>query len=278
MREKIISLAKGNFTYDAPELVLPGMPLAFSVTAGERQSYSFPLTNARGSKIKGFGVTEDVHIDFLPFFDSTEVELSLEVNAEELSPGEHLRGVLLLVTDCGEAEIPYDIEIISPELRDDKGAVRDYHVLRERMEDNPEHGAELFLSEGFQDAFLYRDESGKIIYDYLTKKNTKLQGMEEFLVAMNKKIWFIAPITFFLLSVAVLSGVNLWAFGHIELSLSLIGMITFCLFVLVGEIFRIKILKVARRTNLAAMQSYVRFSKILYILDLVFFALLLWFA
>ena len=98
------------------------------------------------------------------------------------------------------------------------------------------------------------------------------------LVAMNKKIWFIAPITFFLLSVAVLSGVNLWAFGHIELSLSFIGMIAFCLFVLVGEIFRIKILKVARRTNLAAMQSYVRFSKILYILDLVFFALLLWFA
>lgn len=187
MREKIISLAKGNFTYDAPELVLPNMPLAFSVTAGEHRSHSFSLKNTRGSKIKGFGVTEDVHIDFLPFFDGTEVELSFEVNAEELSPGERLRGELLLVTDCGEAGIPYDIEVVSPELRDDKGAVRDYHVLRERTEDNPEHGAELFLSEGFREAFLYRDESGKIIYDYLTKKNTKLQGMEEFLVAMNKK-------------------------------------------------------------------------------------------
>ena len=34
------------------------------------------------------------------------------------------------------------------------------------------------------------------------------------LVKMNKKIYFIAPITFFLLSVAVLSGVNLgvWAY------------------------------------------------------------------
>ncbi|MDE7235522.1 hypothetical protein [Helicobacter japonicus] len=97
------------------------------------------------------------------------------------------------------------------------------------------------------------------------------------LVAMNKKIWFIAPITFFLLSVAVLSGVNLWVFGHIALNLKLIAMITFCIFVFVGEIFRIKILKVARRTNLAAMQSYIRFCKILYILDLVFFAAILWF-
>ena len=55
------------------------------------------------------------------------------------------------------------------------------------------------------------------------------------LVAMNKKIWFIAPITFFLLSVAVLSGVNLWVFGHIALNLKLIAMITFCIFVFVGE-------------------------------------------
>ena len=98
------------------------------------------------------------------------------------------------------------------------------------------------------------------------------------LVKMNKKIYFIAPITFFLLSVAVLSGVNLWVFGHIELGLNLIVMITFCLFVFVGEIFRMKILKGARRTSFEAMQSYIRFSKVLYVLDLVCFALILWFA
>lgn len=98
------------------------------------------------------------------------------------------------------------------------------------------------------------------------------------LVSMNKKIYFIAPITFFLLSVSVLSGVNLWVFGHIALHFGLIVMITFCIFVLVGEIFRIKILKVARRTNFAAMQSYIRFCKALYIADLVFFVCLLWLA
>lgn len=98
------------------------------------------------------------------------------------------------------------------------------------------------------------------------------------LMRMIKRMYFIAPITFFLLSVAVLSGVNLWVFGHIPLNISLIAMMTFCIFVLVGEIFRIKILKVARRTNLSAMQSYVRFCKILYGLDLLFFALIVVFA
>ena len=84
MREKILSLAKGNFIYDTPELVLQGTPLAFSVMAGERESFHFTLANSRGTKIKGFGVAEDVHIDFLPFFEGTDIDLSFEVNAEEL--------------------------------------------------------------------------------------------------------------------------------------------------------------------------------------------------
>ncbi len=187
MREKILSLAKGNFIYMTPELVLPEEPLTLSVVSGERLIYSFSLKNVRGSRLKGFGAAEDVHIDFLPFFEGTDNELTMEINAEELAPGEHLRGELLLVTDCGEAQVPYDISVVAPELRDEKGAVRDYHALQDRIEENPEHGVDLFLSDKFQEAFLYRNESGKILYYYLTKKNTKLQGMEEFLVAMKVK-------------------------------------------------------------------------------------------
>lgn len=96
------------------------------------------------------------------------------------------------------------------------------------------------------------------------------------LVAMNKKIWFIAPITFFLLSVSVLSGINIWAFGGVELSLGIIVMISFCVFVLLGEIYRIKILKVARRTSMEAMLGYIKFCKVLYFADLIFFALIFW--
>lgn len=187
MREKVLSLAKGNFIYDTPELVLSVEKLAFQVTAGTHQSESFVLENERGTKVKGFGSVEEVCVDFLPFFDGERNELTVEVHAEELVPGEHLRGELVLVTDCGEAKLPYDIEIIAPVLSDERGAVRDYYTLQERIEENPEKGADLFLSPEFREAFLYRDESGKILYDYLTQKNTKLQSMEEFLVAMKKK-------------------------------------------------------------------------------------------
>lgn len=187
MREKVLSLAKGNFIYEAPEPVLSVDCLAFQVTAGTHHSESFVLTNARGTRIKGFGSVEDVCVDFLPFFDGERNELTVEVDARELVPGEWLRGELLLVTDCGERRLPYEIEIIVPELSDDKGAVRDYFALQERIKEDPERGVDLFLAPAFKDAFLYRDESGTILYDCLIQKNTKLQSMEEFLVAMGKK-------------------------------------------------------------------------------------------
>lgn len=187
MREKVLSLAKGNFIYETPELVLSVDRLEFQVTAGTHHAESFVLRNARGTKIKGFGSVEDVYVDFLPFFEGETNELTVEVNARELVPGEHLRGELVLVTDCGEERLPYDIEITIPSLADEKGPVRDYYTLQERIKEDPERGADLFFAPEFADAFLFRDESGKILYDTLIRKNTKLQSMEEFLVTMKKK-------------------------------------------------------------------------------------------
>lgn len=187
MREKVISLAKGNFTYETPKLLLPKEPLVFSVTAGERKIHTFSLANERGSKLKGFGTVEDVHIDFLPFFDGKKNELTMEVDAREWMPGEHLKGDIWFVTDCGESSLAYDISVVAPKWEDEKGEITDYRVLQERIENNPEHGVDLFLSPMFKQSFLFRDEKGKLLYDCLTRKNTKWQGMEEFLVAMGKK-------------------------------------------------------------------------------------------
>lgn len=187
MREKVISLAKGNFIYETPKLLLPKEPLVFSVTAGERKIHTFSLANERGSKLKGFGTVEDVHIDFLPFFDGENNELTMEVDARELMPGEHLKGDIWFITDCGESRLAYDISVVALKWEDKKGEITDYGVLQERIENNPEYGVDLFLSPMFEQTFLFRDEKGKLLYDYLTRKNTKLQGMEEFLVAMGKK-------------------------------------------------------------------------------------------
>lgn len=93
------------------------------------------------------------------------------------------------------------------------------------------------------------------------------------LVALNKKIWYVMPLLFFLISVSTLSGLNLSAMGHNFTSPKVLAMFVYILFVFVGEIYRIRLLKVARRTNEEAMLDYVKKAKILYFLDLLGFIL-----
>lgn len=67
MREKILSLAKGNFIYETPKLCLSIEKLVFEVTAGTHGTASFLLENSFGTRVKGFGTCRgDVH-DFLLF-------------------------------------------------------------------------------------------------------------------------------------------------------------------------------------------------------------------
>ncbi len=188
MREKVLALARGNFIYEAPDLVIRPEKLSFTVVSGESRTEKVHIGNVRGQKMKGFGAAEAPEIEFLPVFHGEENELELTVNAKELVPGEKLEGEIHFVTDCGEGTLPYEICIVAPELKDSEGrAVRDYFTLRERFIENPEEGVALFHSPDFEKAFLFRDESGKILYRHLAERNTKLQSMEEFLVAMGKK-------------------------------------------------------------------------------------------
>lgn len=91
--------------------------------------------------------------------------------------------------------------------------------------------------------------------------------------SLNKKIWYVMPLLFFLIAVAALSGLNLSAMGHNFTSAKVLTMFAYIIFVTAGEICRIKLLKVARRTNEQAMLDYVKKAKILYFLDLLGFIL-----
>lgn len=187
MKEKILSLAKGQFTYETPELVLEPRRLEMHVMAGGKYTAAVRVSNARGTKVKGFGVAEEQEIEFLPVFDAAKSEMEITVDASNIPAGEHLQGNLYLVTDCGETVLPYDIVVEAPKLKDEKGDITDYQMLLERIKEDVENGMNLFYSEEFREQFLYRDQAGELLYQHLTAKNTRLQGMEEFLVAMGKK-------------------------------------------------------------------------------------------
>lgn len=101
------------------------------------------------------------------------------------------------------------------------------------------------------------------LYSLFTYKN---------FASLNKKIWYVMPLIFFLLCISLLGGLNISATQRNFVSPMVLMMWIYWILTLVGEIMRIKILKVARRTSKEAMLRYVRFCKILYISNLVAFA------
>ncbi|MEE3468608.1 MAG: DUF5717 family protein, partial [Eubacterium sp.] len=188
MREKIYFLAKGNFTYEPPGLVISPEKVELEVVSGTKAQTTFTVSNSRRTKLKGFGFVPAQEITFLPIFEGEENALTVEVDATELIAGTKLSGKLLLVTDCGETRVPYEINVVAPVLTDEAGKkVSDYFTLMSHAEKAPKEGLKLFRDPMFRETFLYRDAEGQLVYDRLMKGNTGLSGMEEFLVAFGKK-------------------------------------------------------------------------------------------
>ena len=87
---------------------------------------------------------------------------------------------------------------------------------------------------------------------------------------MNRKIYFVMPITIFLLGVGIITGGFLLAMRGFILDIRIIVMIFALLLFLIGEIYRMKTLKKAR-TSKEGMQRYRQICKIMYLIFVVVF-------
>ena len=162
MKEKVLSLAKGNFTYEKPELRVNPQQLTGKVSAGGSLKCVMTVENSRGTKVKGFGSTMDPEVHFLPVFHGVHNELEVEFDAGSREPGQELVGTVSIVTDCGEVEIPYQIKVVREVIQTTSGVkVDDYYHLQRLLRENMEEGLEAFRSPRFKEVFLQRDEMGQ---------------------------------------------------------------------------------------------------------------------
>lgn len=85
---------------------------------------------------------------------------------------------------------------------------------------------------------------------------------------MNRKIYFVMPITIFLLGVGIITGGFLLAMRHFILDIRIIAMIFVLAIFLFGEIYRMKTLKKAT-ISLREMQRYKKICKVMYIFFII---------
>lgn len=189
MKQKIEQLARGIFEYQLPEILLSEERLRIAAVAGEMYRGSFIVKNSKGSRMKGvlysssrlFVLSEDK-------FVGEEVTVNFSFSAEYMEPGEKLEGEISIITECGEAVLPFEVTVEPPACRSSIGDIRDMFQFTDLAKTNWAEAEQVFASESFVRLLRYH-KGGKLLnlYQQLRLGNEIGCAMEEFLIAIRKK-------------------------------------------------------------------------------------------
>ncbi len=97
---------------------------------------------------------------------------------------------------------------------------------------------------------------------------------EKNLIQLNRKIYLVMPAIYILLSIALLSGVFIWAMQQFAFSFKAMAMLFGSLLMLMAEIKRHKSVKFAI-TKKERMEVYIKKAKILYFLETILIVVLI---
>lgn len=189
MREKIECMAKGIFKYDTPSILLLDDEIVKGVVAGTSYTGSFTIKNTKQTKMKGILYSSSklltLHTDK---FTECENVITYELDAINLNIGETIKGFITVVSDCGEIQIPFHINVEAPYFDSSIGKIKDLFHFTNLAKMDPLQALRLFKSPEFERIILQYESKYKIIYKELVKSKIPSGGMEEFLIAVHKKL------------------------------------------------------------------------------------------
>lgn len=153
---------------------------------------SFLIKSRTGKPMKGFLACTDPRMECTPLsFRGEEVEFTYSFEGREMEPGETIQGLLFLVTDQGEGELPFSFGTGRFALQSSLGEIRNLFHFANLARASWEEAVKLFFHPDFERILAAGQEEERQLYRGL-KKTGRQQCVEEFLVAVRKK----APVTY----------------------------------------------------------------------------------
>lgn len=189
MREKINQAARGVFEYSMSPLQLSVKELHIDVNAGETVEGSFEVSNELARFMRG-AVTSDCHfMEFTEeFFQGVSSEIQYIFRADSLLPGDIVKGNIEVISECGTKKLPFSVSVGVPACEVSSGKIRDLFHFTNLAKEQSDEAATLFRNKHFEEVFLYRDNVNIALYRGLSKGSSKGMAMEEFLIAIHKKL------------------------------------------------------------------------------------------
>lgn len=189
MKEKINQIAKGNFEYEMPQLLLSVEKIEFVVEQGKRYRGSIAITNSERRVMKGVLYSTDANL-ILPknTFVGEKVVVEYEYKATmDTEIGVKKSGYITLVTSFGEQMIPFQAKIIRPYFESQIGKVQRIDQLVELAKEDMMQAVHIFKSPEFKQTMLMEEKEKQWCYDSFAKSPSAIQALEEFFVMTKKK-------------------------------------------------------------------------------------------
>ncbi|MCR5521052.1 MAG: DUF5717 family protein [Lachnospiraceae bacterium] len=188
MKEKIGLFARGIFSYERPALSLSVEKLNLSVSTGSKVRGSFIVSSKGSAPFKGIAFCDESLLTFDdPSFCGKENTLTFTIDATHLDAGDKLKGSIVLVTELGEAHIPFNCLVSSLSCTSSLGPVSDIFQFANLAQTDWTEAKNLFRSDIFSSVFSKASKKAELAIRALKGCNNISLAVEEFLIALRKK-------------------------------------------------------------------------------------------
>ena len=188
MKEKIGLFARGIFSYERPALSLSVEKLNLSVSTGSKVRGSFIVSSKGSAPFKGIAFCDESLLTFDdPSFCGKENTLTFTIDATHLDAGDKLKGNIVLVTELGEAHIPFNCLVSSLSCTSSLGPVSDIFQFANLAQTDWTEAKNLFKSDIFSSVFSKASKKAELAIRALKGCNNISLAVEEFLIALRKK-------------------------------------------------------------------------------------------
>lgn len=188
MKEKISKLANEEFEYELPKLILSERCLTFQAEKNKEIKKVLEITNSENKHIKGYVCCNSPYVTLSKVnFEGIKAEIELKVLVRDQEVGNKIEDKLIFVTDCGERDLAVEIQVVEHFYDTSMGKIKDLFHFANLAKTNSAEAVMLFKALEFERIFL-KNKRERILYHCLLKGNSSQQAMEEFLVAIHKKL------------------------------------------------------------------------------------------
>ncbi|MBQ7942449.1 MAG: hypothetical protein IJ326_00125 [Lachnospiraceae bacterium] len=161
--------------------------LEFSIYPGERMEGIF-IIYTDGVDAEGDIFSSDTRMKtFAKHFLGKEIEIEYFLDATNLEEGSFVRGKFTVISNRGEYELPYRIQVTKPQMETSMGNIRNLFHFTNLAKTDWKGAVDFFYSEDFANIFQNSDKKYKVLYQGLSRFAGNQRNVEEFLVQIHKK-------------------------------------------------------------------------------------------